>query len=58
MDKCNDDVYKRGISLGLFDMTKKQAEDYCLKETLRTGNNHDWHYISGRVHIKYLSEDN
>lgn len=53
-DKCNDDVYKNGVSLGLFEMTKVQAEEYCRKETLRTGNNRDWHYIGGRVHVKVL----
>ena len=54
LEKCNDDVFKNGVSLGLFDMTKEQAEEYCLKETIKTGNNHDWHFVAGRVHIKVL----
>ena len=53
-DACDDDVYKNGVSLGLFDMPKKDVEDYCKKLTAETGNKHDWHYVAGRVHIKVL----
>lgn len=49
-----EDVFKNGESLGLFDMTKEQAEAHCKAETERTGRKHDWHYFAGRVHIKYL----
>ena len=53
-DKCNDDVFKNGASLGLFDMTKEQAEIFCSKESVRCGYKHDWHYVGGRVHVKAL----
>lgn len=55
-EKCNEDVYKHGVSVGLFDMPKKEAEAYCEQETLRTGRLHDWHYIGGRVHVKAMPE--
>lgn len=53
-EKCDDDVYKHGVSLGFFDMTKQEAEDYCKEQTAQTGRKHDWHYIAGRVHIKAM----
>ncbi len=56
IDKCNDKVFKSGVSLGLFVMSKAGAEEFCILETKRTGYLHDWHYIAGRVHIKVLME--
>lgn len=53
-DQCSKDVLEHGESLGLFDMSKDQAEEYCRAETERTGRKHDWHYFAGRVHIKCL----
>lgn len=53
-EKCDNDVFENGISLGLFDMSKENAELYCRKETERTGRKHDWHYYGGRVHIKAM----
>lgn len=55
-DECNNEVFKNGVSLGLFVMSKAEAEDYCISETKRTGCLHDWHYIAGRVHIKVLMD--
>lgn len=57
LGQCDEDVFKNGVSLGFFDMTKEQAEQYCKSETLRTGRKHDWHYVAGRVHIKAMSEE-
>lgn len=54
---CNEEVYTKGKSLGLFDMSKQQAEQYCITATERTGLLHDWHFIAGRVHIKVLIEE-
>lgn len=54
MERCNDDVFERGESLGLFDMSKEEAEEKCKYLTKETGELHDWHYIAGRVHIKVL----
>lgn len=56
IEVCNEDVYSNGISLGLFEMSKKEAEEFCIAETKRTGNLHDWHYTAGRVNIKVLME--
>lgn len=49
---CDEDVFKNGISLGMFDMPKEQAEAMCIALTKDTGIKHDWHYIGGRVHMK------
>jgi len=53
---CDDQVYKHGTSMGLFSMSKTEAEEYCKKETERTGFKHDWHFVAGRVHVKALIE--
>lgn len=55
-EKCDEDVFKNGVSLGFFDMTKQEAEAYCVEQTKITGSKHDWHYIGGRVHIKAMPE--
>lgn len=52
-EECDDNVFKNGSSMGLFAMTKAQAEEYC-KKTERTGYKHDWHFFAGRVHVKAL----
>lgn len=53
--KCSDDVFKHGVSLGFFDLTKDEAEAYCKEQTAKTGHLHDWHYVGGRVHVKALT---
>lgn len=53
-ENCNQDVYEDGVTMGVFDMTKQEAEAYCIAETKRTGNFHDWHYAGGRVVVKAL----
>lgn len=55
--ECNADVYKHGISMGLFDMPKEEAEAMCIRLTQETGRLHDWHYIGGRVHVKAMPEE-
>lgn len=32
-EECDQDVYEHGDSLGLFDMSKDQAEAYCIEQT-------------------------
>lgn len=54
-DYCDNEVYKKGHSLGFFTLTKDEAESYCRKLTEETGHKHDWHYLAGRVHIKALT---
>jgi hypothetical protein len=54
--ECDLEVYKNGISVGLFDMPKEEAEAMCEQLTKDTGRKHDWHYIGGRVHVKALPE--
>ena len=51
---CAGDVFEHGTSMGLFVMSKDEAEQYCKDETKRTGYKHDWHYVAGRVHVKAL----
>lgn len=55
--ECNEDVYKHGVSLGMFNFLKEEAEEYCRLQTQKTGCLHDWHYIGGRVHVKMLPAD-
>lgn len=54
MKPCDKEVFEKGESLGLFNMTKEEAEAHCKTETERTGRLHDWHFLGGRVHIKCL----
>lgn len=51
---CDDDVFKRGELVGIFDMPKEEAEAACKKATLETGRKHDWHYFGGRVRVLAL----
>lgn len=53
-DECDDDVYRHGESMGLYAVSKGEAEALCIRLTKETGRQHDWHYIGGRVHIKAL----
>lgn len=53
-NKCDEDVFKNGTSLGIFDMSKSEAEKFCADKTKETGIKHDWHYVMGRVHVKAL----
>ena len=53
-ERCNTDVYNHGESLGLHDMSKLEAENFCIRETGKTGDLHDWHWVAGRVHLKKL----
>lgn len=52
--ECDLDVYKHGVSMGLYDVPKEEAEATCKRMTEETGRLHDWHYVGGRVHIKAL----
>lgn len=49
---CDDDLFKNGISVGLFDIPKHDAEAITKGIAVATGARVDWHYIAGRVHIK------
>jgi len=55
-EKCDPEVFKHGDSLGMFDMTKEKADEFCSLQTQVTGRKHDWHYAMGRVHIKALPD--
>jgi hypothetical protein len=51
---CDQEVFTRGVSLGLYVMSKEAAETLCSTLTAKTGFRYDWHYVAGRVHIKTL----
>ncbi len=53
-EKCDQEVFDYGISMGIFDMSKEDAEKYCEDQTAETGIKHDWHRAMGRAHIKAL----
>ena len=54
---CDEAIYRNGVSYGVFDLSKAEAEEACKKLTEETGNKHDWHYFGGRVHIKFMPLD-
>lgn len=53
-EKCDQTVFDKGEFIGVFDISKEQAEDLCKHETERTGRKHDWHYFAGRVRVLAL----
>ena len=53
-DQCNEDVFKYGESVGIFDMDKEEANAKCAEMTDITDFIYDWHYAMGRVHVKRL----
>lgn len=52
--QCNSEIYERGVSFGVYDMAKDEADAFCETQTEETDNFFDWHYYGGRVHVKYL----
>ena len=56
-EKCDNDVFNNGISLGFFDMSKQEAEQFCIDKSKETGDQYDWHYFAGRVVVKYLPKN-
>jgi hypothetical protein len=58
-NKCNQEVFDKGTSLGLFDLTKEEANEYCASMNASgDGNVYDWHYVGGRVHVKFFYLNN
>lgn len=56
-EECDLDVFVHGVSVGIFNMTRDEADIACEEATKVTGDKHDWHYAMGRVHIKRLVRD-
>lgn len=54
LDECDPQVYKTGTSVGLFAISKDDANAICAGIAAATAARVDWHYIAGRVHIKAL----
>ena len=52
--KCNDAVYRFGESVGYFDMTSAQAEEFCKAKSEETGDLYDWHRFAGAASVKVL----
>lgn len=52
--QCAQDVFDKGVSVGLFDIPKATANALCAGISTATGARVDWHYIGGRVHVKVL----
>ena len=56
-DKCQDDIFIHGESLGLYNMSKEDANRFCSEIRAKvTGYKYDWHYIAGRVHMLVMKE--
>ncbi|QOC57954.1 hypothetical protein phiK7B1_099 [Pseudomonas phage phiK7B1] len=57
-EKCNEDIYKHGESVGLMDVSKTEAEAHCQRATAESKtHDYDWHYVAGRVHVKRLPKN-
>ncbi|WP_287814374.1 hypothetical protein [Achromobacter sp.] len=54
LDECDPQVYETGTSVGLFAISKDDANAICAGIAAATSARVDWHYIAGRVHIKAL----
>lgn len=54
-EQCAQDVFDKGVSVGLFDIPKAMANAICKGLSSATGMRVDWHYIGGRVHMKALA---
>ena len=54
---CDQDVFERGDFVGLYNITKDQAEAMCERLTEQTGDKHDWHYVAGRVRVLRLPRE-
>lgn len=52
--KCNDAVYRFGESVGFYDMTSAEAEEFCKTKSAETGDLYDWHRFAGAASIKVL----
>lgn len=54
-EKMNEDIYKNGELVGVYDMPKEEAEKFCERLTTESKtHNFDWHYFGGRVVVKTL----
>lgn len=53
-DKCDPDVFERGVTACVLDVSKNEAETICRGLSSATGCKVDWHFVGGRVHIKAL----
>ena len=53
-DKCDPDVFERGITACVLAISKHEAEAICRGVSAATGCKVDWHFVGGRVHIKVL----
>jgi len=53
-EKCNNDVFENGETIGVFTCTKEEAESICAYITKATECPCDWHYVGGRVVMKII----
>ena len=53
---CDPDIYKYGVSQGMFDMQKQRANEYCKELTEQSGRKHDWHYLIWMEHYMIREE--
>lgn len=57
MGKCNPLVYKHGVECLVFsDLSSDGVEEYCKRETERTGLLHDWHPFAGRARVLMIPQ--
>lgn len=52
--ECDRMVARYGEDMGIFNMTKAAAEQYCREQTAGTEYKYDWFFSAGRVVVKRL----
>jgi hypothetical protein len=56
MERCDDEVFKNGVSLASLDARSDPAEAWVKRVAAESGQRVDWHYSGGRVHVLVLGD--
>lgn len=56
MDKCDAEVFSKGVSLAALDARSGPAEAWVHEVAQRSGQRVDWHYSDGVAHVLVLGD--
>jgi hypothetical protein len=56
MDKCDAEVFQKGVSLAALDARSVHAEPWVRAVAERSGQRVDWHYSGGIAHVLVLGD--
>lgn len=56
MDRCDDEVFKKGQSLAALDARSTDAEAWVREVAAKSGQRVDWHYSGGIAHVLVLGD--